>query len=65
MVELGFKHLSSNAGTFTYKDRDSTLVLVMVYVDDTLFCGPNKALVAKLKAQFMKKLECRDLGNCR
>lgn len=63
MEFLGFKCLDSDAGIFIYKAKDSTIVLVIVYVDDALFCGPNKALVAKLKADFMAKWECRDLGD--
>jgi len=33
-----------------------------MYVDDALFCSPNKAVVDAIKAQFMRKWECRDLG---
>ncbi|THH23200.1 hypothetical protein EUX98_g7976 [Antrodiella citrinella] len=43
--------------------KTGDIVLVVVYVDDALFCGKNKALVAKLKADFMKRWECRDLGD--
>ena len=61
MEELGFTRLSSDAGIFIYR-KDGALVVVIVYVDDCLFCGKDKALVAKLKANFMKRWECRDLG---
>ena len=37
------------------------MVIVIIYVDDALFCGPNKAIVDKVKAYFMQKWECRDL----
>lgn len=61
MELLGCKHLSSDAGIFVYKDKNGGTVVIVVYVDDALFCGKDKALVAKLKADFMKQWECRDL----
>ncbi|KAJ8456408.1 hypothetical protein ONZ51_g12144 [Trametes cubensis] len=64
MKELGFKHLVSDAGIFIFRDEDGGMVIVIVYVDDALFCGQNKALVNKMKAKFMEKWECRDLGEC-
>ncbi|TFY50378.1 hypothetical protein EVJ58_g11073, partial [Rhodofomes roseus] len=63
LKELGFTRLVSDAGIFIYKTKDRRFVLVIVYVDDALFCGKDKALVAKLKNRFMKKWECRDLGD--
>ena len=62
MKELGFKRLVSDAGIFVFRDEDGGMVIVIVYVDDALFCGRNKALVNKMKAKFMEKWECRDLG---
>ncbi|KAL7284806.1 hypothetical protein ACG7TL_002116 [Trametes sanguinea] len=62
MKELGFSRLVSDPGLFICKDKNGQLVIVVVYVDDALFCGPDKALVEKMKAKFMKKWECRDLG---
>ena len=61
MAELGFKRLKTDAGLFIYR-RGKDIVLAIVYVDDALFCGPNKDFVDKVKAAFMKKWECRDLG---
>jgi hypothetical protein len=60
MQELGFERLKSDAGLFVYK-RGKDIVLAIIYVDDTLFCGPSKSLVKKIKAAFMKKWDCRDL----
>jgi hypothetical protein len=62
MIELGFEHLKSDAGIFLYKKKGTNVVIAIIYVDDTLFCGPNKAIVDEIKATFMKKWECRDLG---
>ena len=38
------------------------MVVAIIYVDNALFCGPNKAIVDEVKAYFMQKWECRDLG---
>jgi len=62
MVELGFKRLSADAGIFVYKAKDGRIVVAVIYVDDALFCGRDKSLIDELKAKFMKKWECRDLG---
>ena len=61
LKELGFEHLKSEAGFFFYKKK-GTNVVGIIYVDDALFCGPNKAVVDSIKAQFMCKWECCDLG---
>ncbi|TFY60406.1 hypothetical protein EVJ58_g5173 [Rhodofomes roseus] len=63
LKELGFTRLVSDAGIFIYKTKDGHFVLVIVYVDDALFCGKDKSLVAKLKNCFMKNWECHNLGN--
>ena len=62
MKELGFEGLTSDAGLFIYKDKRG-FVIAVIYVDDALFCGPNKALVNELKQWFMQRWECRDLGD--
>jgi len=62
LKELGFEHLKSEAGIFFYKKKGTNIVIGIIYVDDALFCGPNKAVVDAIKAQFMRKWECRDLG---
>ena len=60
-IELGFKGLVSDAGLFIYKSEHG-FVIAVIYVDDTIFCGPNKALVKQLKDKFMQRWECQDLG---
>ena len=62
MSELGFERLKSEPGIFLYKKQGTTMVVAIIYVDDALFCGPNKVLVDEVKALFMHKWECRDLG---
>ena len=63
MSDLGFKRISSDTGIFVYTAPNGSKVFAVVYVDDTLFCGSDKSLVNELKAKFMKKWECRDLGD--
>ena len=38
------------------------MVIAIIYVDNALFCGPNKAIVDEVRIHFMQKWECRDLG---
>ena len=38
------------------------MVVAIIYVDNALFCGPNKTIVDEVKVYFMQKWECRDLG---
>ena len=63
LKELRFECLKSEAGIFFYKKKGINIVIGIIYVDDTSFqCGPNKAVVDAIKAQFMHKWECQDLG---
>ena len=62
LKELRFECLKSDTGIFFYKKKGTNVVIWIIYVDDALFCGPNKAIVDSIKAQFMHKWECRDLG---
>ena len=62
MKDLGFEGLKSDAGLFIFKNKHG-FVIAVIYVDDTLFCGPNKTMVQELKEKFMKRWECRDLGD--
>jgi hypothetical protein len=61
MNELGFKRLVSDAGLFVCKDYRN-IIIAIVYVDDAMFFGKNKAQVDSKKKLFMDKWECRDLG---
>ena len=38
------------------------MVIAIIYIDDALFHGPNKAIVDEVKAHFMQKWKYRDLG---
>jgi len=61
MKELGFEGLRSDAGLFIFRNEHG-FVIAVIYVDDALFVGPNSNLVQELKQKFMKRWECRDLG---
>jgi Reverse transcriptase (RNA-dependent DNA polymerase) len=62
MVQLGFKCLLSDLGIFVNKDKS---IIAIVYVDDVLFLRPNKKDLLCAKEEFMKKWECRDLGEAK
>jgi len=55
MEELGFVSLSSDAGVFIKRDGNS-FVIAIIYVDDAIFCGPDKTFVLTMKEAFMRKL---------
>ena len=61
MKNLGFEHLLSDAGLFVCKDYKD-IIIAIVYVDDAMFFGKDKAKVNYKKKLFMDKWECRDLG---
>ena len=61
MEDLGFECLNSDAGVFLYRKKGNSCIAV-IYVNDSFFTGPNKALNQQLKEAFMKKWECQDLG---
>ena len=62
MIEPGFEGLVSDAGLFIFRNEHGFIIAV-IYVDDSLFCGPNTDLVKELKDKFMQRWECRDLGD--
>ena len=61
MKQLGFKRLISDAGLFICRCK-AQIIIAVVYVDDAIFTGNNKKFLNEIKALFMKKWECRDLG---
>ncbi|KAJ8475068.1 hypothetical protein ONZ45_g15738 [Pleurotus djamor] len=65
MEQLGFKRAKSDSGLFIYTHPNGSVVIAIIYVDDALFCGSDRQLVLKLKAAFMKRWECRDLGEAK
>jgi hypothetical protein len=45
--------------------HDQDLIILVIYVDDALFMGSNRTYLKLKKAEFMKKWECRDLGEAK
>ena len=62
MIELGFEGLVSDTGLFIWKG-ESGFIVTIIYVDDALFCRPNKSLVLEFKQKFIKRWETWDLGD--
>ena len=62
MQELGFKCVYADSGIFVFKSKHGDIVIISIYVDDGLFTGNNPDKVKELKACFMAKWECRNLG---
>jgi hypothetical protein len=58
---MGFEHLVSDAGLFVCKDFKE-IIIAIVYVDNAMFFGKNKAQVDSKKKLFMDKWKCHDLG---
>src|SRR6266853_5826844 len=60
MSELGITCLHSESGIFVNKDQS---IIVIIYIDNILFLGADKQKLLKVKELFMKRWECRDLGD--
>lgn len=60
MAVLGCTRLLSDSGLFVNKEKT---IVAIVYVDDVLFLGRDKAAIVSLKQRFMNRWECRDLGD--
>ena len=54
--EMGFVSLTSDTGIFIYR-RNGFLVVAIIYVDNAIFCGPNRTLVLAMKEIFMRRWE--------
>jgi len=63
MKTMGFHQASSDAGVFIYKHPDGRLVIALVYVNDGLFLGADKALVDSKKCACLEHWECHDTGD--
>ena len=53
MEAMGFKHLKSDSGVFVLMRSGRPEVIVIVYVDNAVFMGPQKHLVNSYKEHFM------------
>ena len=64
LLEMGFTRSLSDPGTY-FKIIGQDITILLVYVDNALFMGSNKAQVLAHKKQFMKRWESRDLGEAK
>jgi len=53
LLEMGFLRCKSDPGMY-FKIIGEYLIILLIYVDDVLFMGSNKAQVLAHKSQFMK-----------
>ena len=65
LKDLGFERLYSDAGVFVCRSADGRFAIIIAYVDDILFLGPDKSFLLSKKKLFMAKWECHDLGDCK
>ena len=61
---MGFTHYTADPGTY-YKITGDTIIILLIYVDDVLFMGSNKAQLLDHKKKFMKQCESCDLGEAK
>jgi hypothetical protein len=60
-VKLGFSRREEEHAVYR-KGTGASLLLVGVYVDDLIICGPDNKIVADFKQQMMQSFKMSDLG---
>ncbi|KAH9669936.1 retrovirus-related pol polyprotein from transposon RE1 [Citrus sinensis] len=61
LLQLGFTNSSSDTSLFL-KINKSSMILVLIYVDDILITGPNSFELEKFITEFSTKFALKDLG---
>jgi hypothetical protein len=61
LCKLGFRR-SIEEHVVYKRGSGRSLLLVGVYVDDLIFCGPDKNVIAKFKQQMKESFSMSDLG---
>ena len=61
---MGFTCCTVDPGTY-YKTTSDMMIILLIYVDDALFIGSNKAQLFDHKKKFMKQWESCDLGEAK
>jgi transposase InsO family protein len=64
LIKMGFVRTFADPGVYIHF-HDQDLIILVIYVDDALFMGSNRTYLKLKKAEFMKKWECRDLGEAK
>jgi hypothetical protein len=63
LIKLGFKRTRTNAGIYVYRRQEGyTEMILIIYVDDLLLCGPNKQLIKGIKADLQLIYQMTDMG---
>jgi len=60
---LGFRRTKSDSRIFILTSSHGPCIIVIVYVDDAIFMGPDHHFTNRKKVQFMKEWDCQDLGD--
>ena len=53
--QLCFKRLYADASIFVCRHKDGTILVMLAYVDDILFLGPDTSLLQSKKKLFMER----------
>ena len=61
---MGFTCCTADPGTY-YKITGDTIIILLIYIDDALFMGSNKAQLLNHKKKFIKRWESHDLGEAK
>ena len=64
VLSLGFVWSKSDHCVY-FKSNGDVFLIIALYLNDMLFIGKGKGLIAKLKSQLLAKLEMKDLGATR
>ena len=64
LLEIGFTCCTADPGTY-YKITGDTIIILLVYINDVLFMGSNKAQLLNHKKKFMKQWESHDLDEAK
>jgi ATP-binding cassette subfamily B (MDR/TAP) protein 1 len=62
MMGQGYKRTEADQCVYIQKFPDGGFVILLLYVDDMLIVGQNKAMISKLKMELSKFFEMKDLG---
>ena len=58
MAKLRFRRAVSDSGVFILTSSEGPSIIVIIYVDDAIFMGPDRNTVTKAKESFMALWEC-------
>ena len=62
LTSVGFTQIYSDSSFFTY-NKDSDILILLIYVDDILLADNNITLIEDIKAQLHQTFTIKDLGN--